>query len=200
MEADALSRMKKGETDPAIGVVQDPKAQPEALLDAVTAARDQLYSQLEQLTSEDLSKSAPMPYGPIPLPFALQVFVMEAGVHGNDLAYALGQPEDLAEDVTLATATVLAGSLPLLAQASKEVPTSGTTYRLTGDKVSLGLINLDEGWKVGPIENEPDCQISASDSDLILYATGRIPSDHTGLTITGDTGMATKFKTYFPGP
>jgi uncharacterized protein (TIGR03083 family) len=200
MEADALSRIKKGDTDPASGVVQDPKANREALLDAATAARDQLYTQLEQLTPEDLSKSAPMPYGPIPVPFALQVFVMEAGVHGNDLADALGQPEELAEDVITATAIVLGGSLPLLAQASQMVPASGMTYRLTGTNVSLDLANLEEGWQVGPVEIEPDCMISASDSDLILFAMGRIPSDDTSLTITGDTGMASQFKAYFPGP
>jgi uncharacterized protein (TIGR03083 family) len=200
MEADALSRMREGISDPATGVVQDPGAKREALLEVVTSARDQLYNQLEQLTLDDMSKTAPMPYGPTPVPFVLQVFVMEAGVHSNDLAAAMGQPEELAEDVIAATAIVLGGSLPLLAQASKEVPSSGITYRLTGNNVSMDLANLDGGWMVGPIETEPDCQISASDSDLILFAMGRITSEHTGLTITGDRDMAASFKAYFPGP
>lgn len=200
MEADALSRMLAGVSDPAQGEVHDPHAKSGTLMQAGIAARDQLYKQLKQLTIEDMSKAAPMPYGPIPAPFTLQVFVMEAGVHGNDLADALGQPERLPEDVILATATVLAGSLPLLAQASQEVPTDCMTYRLKGNKVSMDLAYEEGGWVVSPIEPEPDCEIRSSDSDLILFAMGRIPVDDERLTIMGERSMATKFKAHFPGP
>ena len=74
------------------------------------------------------------------------------------------------------------------------------TYRLAGDNVAMDLSYQDEGWVVGPFESEPDCQIHASDSDLILFAMGRIPVDATRMTVLGDGRLATQFKAYFPGP
>ena len=200
MESDALHRMKLGISEPADGVFQDPNNESQILLMAVKEARDQLASELHQLTQEDLSKSSPMPFGPTPAVFALQIFAMEAGVHGDDLADALRLSEGLSDNVITATATVLEGSLPILAQATTEKPNDDITFRISGDNVSIDVAYGGGGWHIGPVDDHPDCQITGSDSNLILFALGRIPPEDSRLKIAGKVELAMKFKLYFPGP
>ena len=81
--------MRENISDPAAGEAEEKTATPERRTEAVSVSIGKLVSELEPLTAADMSKLAPMPYGPTPTPFALQIFAMEAGGHGNDLANAL---------------------------------------------------------------------------------------------------------------
>jgi uncharacterized protein (TIGR03083 family) len=200
MEADALNRMMLNSTEPATGVTAEPTETPEKLIDAITTAFDGLASKLKLLTADYMAKSVPMPYGPTPAQFALQVFTMEAGIHGSDLADALRIEEELEGDIITATAAVIAGAFPMLAQGSTETPMIGSKYRLSGKDITLDFSFEAGGWQVGPTSGQPTCEISGTDSNIILFALGRIPADDPRLGLTRDSEMGRKFKLYFPGP
>ncbi len=56
-----------------------------------------------------------------------QILVMEAGVHTNDLAAAVGRDEGLRADVVASTESVLRVFLPVLAASAPEAPEAEVT-------------------------------------------------------------------------
>lgn len=200
MEADAIDRMLKGITEPATGMTVEPGETPEKLFDAVTNAFDGLASELKRLDAGDMEKSAPMPYGPTPIQFALQLYTMEAGIHGNDLSDALQIEEALAGDVLIAATAVVAGAFPMLTQGATEKPAIGSKCRLAGKNIALDFSYEEDGWQVGQPSGQATCEIHGKDSNVILFAFGRIPVEDPRLESKGDSEMVRKFKSYFPGP
>jgi uncharacterized protein (TIGR03083 family) len=200
MEANALYLMRHGSSDPPSGWKPDADSDTSIILDAIKSSKDKLYHELQALTPELLDGLCPLPYGSYPAAFALQIFTMEAGVHRNDLIWALGDKEPLSADVINATTTVLSVALPFLAQAATEQPAEGTSYKLLGSSVMIDIAYKESAWQIGIGDREATCKISGDDSTVILFALGRIPANYQSLTITGDRALAEKFKTYFPGP
>ncbi|TCK21602.1 maleylpyruvate isomerase family mycothiol-dependent enzyme [Pseudonocardia endophytica] len=198
MEADAVSGARARRDTPADGTTVTPSAGVSVLTTALRAAAADLVTGIGALTPEDEDAQAPMPYGPVPLPMALTVFVMEAGVHGSDLAHALGEPDVLAPDVVAATATSLAAFVPLLASNGSGAP-DGAVLAAAGPSVDLRIAASGGSWAADP-EATPTATVRGSDSDVLLYVLGRIPVDAPGLTVEGDTELAARFKQYVPGP
>ncbi len=198
MEADAVSGARTRREAAADGRVVTVSDGPSVLAGGLRAAAADLLAQVDALESDDLSAPAPMPYGPVPLPLALTVFVMEAGVHSSDVADALGEPAPLAPDVAEATATSLAAFVPLLAANGSGAP-DGAVLAAAGPSVDLRIAAADGTWAADP-DATPTATVRGSDSDVLLFLLGRIPVDAPGLTVDGDAALAARFKEYVPGP
>jgi uncharacterized protein (TIGR03083 family) len=198
MEADAVAGARARRGSAADGRVVTVADGPSALAGGLRAAAGALLAEIDALTPDDLTVAAPMPYGPVPLPMALTVFVMEAGVHAADLADALGEPAPLAADVVTATATTLAAFVPLLAANGSGAP-DGAVLAVAGPTVDLRVAASGGSWAADP-DATPTATVRGSDSDVLLHLLGRIPVDAPGLTVEGDRELAARFKQYVPGP
>lgn len=92
----------------------------------------------------------PLPYGDVPLAAALDTFVMEAAVHGDDLDAALAAPGSSAPPldprVTGPSARFLQYFWATLASIGTPVP-AGTTLLLLGDTVALGGTYDGATWR-----------------------------------------------------
>lgn len=198
MEADAVAGARARRSAPAEGTVLAASAGPGALRDGLGAAVARLLAEVGEVDPDDLAASAPMPYGPVPLPMALTVFAMEAGVHASDLAHALGSDDVLVADVVAATATSMAAFLPALAVTGAGAP-PGAVLAVAGPSVDLRAAARDGAWTVDP-DAEPTATVRGSDSDALLFLLGRIAADHPGLEVHGDLGLVARFKEYVPGP
>lgn len=198
MEADAVAGARARRDTPADGESVSPDAGPSVLAGGLRKASADLVAQVDALGPDDLAAPAPMPYGPVPLPLALTVFVMEAGVHGSDLADALGEPATLAADVVTATAASLAAFVPLLASNGSGAP-DGAVLAAAGPTVDLRIAAAGGSWAVDPGAT-PTATVRGTDSDVLLFLLGRIPADAPGLERGGDTDLVARFKQYVPGP
>jgi hypothetical protein len=132
---------------------------------------------------------------------------MEAGVHRSDLAAALGHDDHLPDDVADAAWQVAAAFLPTLGSLASEHPQSRCTIRLESPTATMDLaFDGDAGtWTLAPSEDAADATNRGGTGELALFALGRrtvttSESDPSSLTVEGDAGLASRFKTYFPGP
>ncbi len=202
MEADALRRRRTGSGGRADGRTVGEGVDPEAVLGELDAARGELGGELDRLTDEDLPSTAPLPYGDVPVAVFSQILVMEAGVHGSDLAAAVGEPDDLPPDVVQATTLCLRLFLPVIAASAAEHPVPGTTIGLRGETVELGFRYDTGGWEALPASkaSEADATVTGDDSTVLLLALGRVPDTDTRLSISGDEGIARRLKLWLPGP
>jgi uncharacterized protein (TIGR03083 family) len=199
MEADALRRRRTGAAGRADGRTVGEGASPAAIVVELDAARLELGDELDRLTEDDLASVAPLPYGDVPLAAFSQILVMEAGVHTSDLGAALGQPDELAPDVVVATDVFLRLFLPVVAASAQERPEPGTAIRLRGKTVDLGFRFAEGGWEAS-VNAEPGATVSGDDSTVLLFAMGRVPVTDARLSISGDEAIAHRFKAWLPGP
>jgi hypothetical protein len=143
-----------------------------------------------------------MPYGELPMAMALQVFVMEAALHGSDLADAVpgagGSGDALPPEAGPTCAAVFQAFWPVFATAAASPPPAGTTVRLAGPTVAVE--GRFDGTAWGPATGEPTALIEGSDDAVLLYAYGRLPFEKADLTVTGDQELAARFKEFVPGP
>ena len=123
---------------------------------------------------------------------------MEVGIHHSDLRHALGLPADLAADVVVATAGFLATFLPVLAGASS-APTAPVSYRLRGQVLDVPFSFDGVAWSTAAAGPGPTVTFSGADSDVCLFAAGRLPLDSPRITVTGDPVAAGRFRDYVPG-
>jgi len=199
LEADAMRRAREG--IPEAADAPTPGSDKGSILAAIRRNHEQLLAEMDQHTPESLGAAiCPMYYGPVPGPLAVNVWAFEAGIHGNDLAAALGKDLPLVPDVIQATAAVLGASLPLLAMAATNRPASPIAFVLAGDTVRLDLRYDGATWQPGPGPAEETVRISGDDTAVLLFALGRIVLDHPGLAVSGGQGEARRFKDYAPGP
>jgi hypothetical protein len=124
---------------------------------------------------------------------------MEVGVHGNDLAAALGDDAGLPADVVRATTAYLSFAVPLHPMAATGTPARPVAWRLTGPTVDLRIWWDGGRWAATdePGDLPADCTITGDDDALVLFVLGRVPS--TALTAT-DAGLAADLGRYVPGP
>jgi uncharacterized protein (TIGR03083 family) len=199
LEAEAMRRAREGIPEAADAPTPGPDQG--SILAAIRRNHEQLLAEMDQHTPESLGSTiCPMYYGPVPGPFAVNVWAFEAGIHGNDLAAVLGGDLPLAPDVVQATATVLGASLPLLATAATERPASRIAFLLVGDTIRLDVRYDGASWQPGPGPAEETIRISGDDTAVLLFALGRIVLDHPGLAVSGSREEARRFKDYAPGP
>lgn len=201
LQAEAWDRLLKGSdetADPPPVTTDDPRE----LVEELVAAHTAFMTVLSRADDEALGRPAPLPYGVIPGAAALLTAMMEAGVHRADVEHALdGDGTTLPEDVARAAAMVVSGWLPAAGAASRVRPPGSTTLVLRGDDGSSPVAVHWDGTMWQPAEGtEPTCQISGQTGMVVLFALGRIPPEHPGLTIEGDWELAEDFKRYFPGP
>jgi uncharacterized protein (TIGR03083 family) len=202
MEADALHRRRAAGGGRADGRTIPAGSDRETILAELDAALGELGRELDQLTEDDLTSTAPLPYGDVPVVVFSQILVMEAGVHTSDLAAAVGSPDDLAPDVASATGITLGIFLPILAGSAEERPAAGTTIGVRGESVHLAFRCHGDGWESlpEPAAIETDATISADDSTVLLFILGRIPDTDVRLVISGDQAAGRRFKRWLPGP
>lgn len=135
MEAEALERAAARDTTPAAG---DPPGDVGAATAAsrLRAGRERLLTALDALLADVAevgdadARAVPLQAAPVPLPVALDIFVMEAGAHTDDLRVALGGRSELAPEVAAATIRVLGPYLPLAAAAAERAPDGPVEARL----------------------------------------------------------------------
>lgn len=199
MEADAIRKMKARDPTPAGEQGVDATAPTSLLIDAVAHRSQDLVSQLRTITADDLGEAAPMPYGSTPVPVVLQIFSMEAAVHTDDLAHALGIDSALSEEAVTATMSVMGGSLPILAAASTTAAREGGGYHLIAPGVDVQVARRGGSWVLGDPGDETTV-ISGERSPLTLFVMGRIKPTDLRLSITGSGPPAADFKAHFPGP
>ncbi len=198
LEADGLALAAAGADGPASGTeLRGPRAE---IVPALRRAVDALTTRLAAVPDPPTG-TVPMPYGPLPLAFALEVFVMEAAMHTADLAAALapdGAPRPLPREAYGACATVLETFWPVLAAAAPETPPAGTTVRLAGSTVRVQATFDGTAWT--PSDGEPTVVVEGEDEAVLLYAYGRAPFDPARLTVVGDRDLAVRLKRFLPGP
>ena len=200
MEADALRRARTGEREPADGTTMPVDSRPHEVLEALHRAAAVLDAETQALGSESGALTCPMPYGEVPLPAVLDIYVFEAGIHASDFAHAVGEDRRLADDVVPSTAMVMSQFLPVFASGSTTAPPVGTSFSLKGDAVSLEGQWSSDGLVMGTPSAEPTFTVAGDDSSVLLFAAGRLDADDKRLTVEGSTDLARDFKVYVPGP
>ena len=141
-----------------------------------------------------------MPFGLVPTFVAMQIAVIEYGIHRWDLERTCGDPNfDLPSDIAAASIAMIPGLLPMLAAGSKAPPSAPIAVRLRSD-VATHTLAFDGVW--APVKSTvlPTCTIDANASDLTMFYIGRLDAHAAGITIDGSLEAAERFKQYFPGP
>ncbi|WP_199424163.1 maleylpyruvate isomerase N-terminal domain-containing protein [Actinotalea solisilvae] len=218
LEADGLRLLRGAGEPPGAEVAAGTPAEgPRAgLVAALAAARDALVAALEVTRDAPEDAVVPMPYGPVPLGLARQVFTMEAAMHTYDLVAAArdargavtgageraamlgaGDHGHRGSVVLPACATVLAAFWPALAAAGTP-PAPGTTLALEGPTVRLGARYDGASWT--PHEGPADAVLRGDDAVLLLVAYGRVALEGSGVDVVGDAGLAARLKAMVPGP
>ncbi|MCK6210043.1 maleylpyruvate isomerase family mycothiol-dependent enzyme [Georgenia sp. EYE_87] len=169
----------------------------EQIVPALRSARARLLRALAAAPS-DPAAPVPMPYGDMPLAFALQIFVMEAAVHRSDLAHAVGVDDRLGPGTHAAAASVLQAFWPVLAADATAVPPAGTGFLLRGASVSIEAEYDGAAWAA---PTGPHAVVISGDDDAVLLAGyGRLPVEAARVRIAGDVALARRLKEYVPGP
>jgi uncharacterized protein (TIGR03083 family) len=174
---------------------------------AIKAAHEDFAAALRAAIDGGFEGTLHLPYGELPAFLVAQLATMEAGVHRSDLAAALGHDDHLPDDVADAAWQVAAAFLPTLGSLASEHPHRRCAIRLESPTATMDLaFDGDTGpWTLAPSEDAADVTVRGSAGELALFALGRrtvstSEADPSSLTVEGDSSLATRFKTYFPGP
>ena len=201
MEADALRRARTGTSGTAQGTELDADAAASDVLSALRTSVDALVDELAGAAALAADCVLEIPFGTVPLGFGLDVFTMEAGIHADDVADALGHSAALSDEVVTATAAVLAPVLPALAALAGDAvhrPREGSAVAVSGPTVALAFAVRDGAWVPGRVEDPGAARVRADDDSTALrFVLGRLDAADPRLTVTGG---AEAFKTWFPGP
>src|SRR5699024_3562061 len=151
MQADAVRKAVAGQQE--LGGADEVPADADAqtLAEAVHAGYDALEAALADVTELDPTTPVVIPAGTLPLPGALTLFVVEAGLHASDLAHALGHPAELAAVETQACVTLLRPLLGLAA-GNGTTPPPQTSIQLTGESFAECWAVHGSAW--APSEEE----------------------------------------------
>ncbi|MBI4884722.1 MAG: maleylpyruvate isomerase family mycothiol-dependent enzyme [Actinobacteria bacterium] len=199
-QAEAFERGLRGELDPP--EFPNPQAAtPAKVIDDLVAGLDALQRALAKLVPESMAALTPMPFGVIPTPVALQIAVVEYGMHRWDLERACGSPTyDLSDDVAAASIAMVPGLLPMLAGRTEQRPAKPAAFQLASP-VGAPIVVFDgEQWAPAEATDIPTTVISGSASDLTMFYIGRLNASSAGITVAGSQADAEQFKQYFPGP
>ncbi len=204
LEADAVERGLRGVSEPAEGHSPRQGASRNEVLDVLRSSCARLVAALDALEERaatdptGVPATLPMPYGDVSVPLAVAIFMMEAGVHGSDLAAAVGEDDTLAPEVCRATFTALRVFGPVLADAAGTVPPPGVVIEVLGDGDTLRFGHDDRGRWTSAATGPVSTTITGAPSDVTLFLLGR--RGVAAVTVHGDTAPAVRFKDYIPGP
>lgn len=201
-QADGLAATALGREQ--LAVLDPPKSRdPLNLRDLLDRAAKTLLDALSALTPDLAEATVPLPFGPVPVVLALQIVPLEYGFHRNDLLDALGTPQPLPADIAASLIDILPGLLPVLAAGSAVGRPGDKPERPIAFELSCpcGQVTMAyDGTQWTPSDQlGSDCRIDGSDSDLALFAMGRIPVTSNDLNISNPS-LAVNFKNFFPGP
>lgn len=188
--AEALRRMQAGVDEPA--PVPEIRGHREAVVAALREHHADVEGELDRLTPDSMDRSVYMAFGPMPLHLALQIFVMEAGVHAQDIQMAMSGQGVLPPDVIDATASVL----PTVLKRGED-PTGPLAYRLLAPNVDISFAWREGRWTQEAVDGA--CVIEGDDNVVLLFALGRIDADDPAVYATDEEAVR-RFKHYFPGP
>jgi uncharacterized protein (TIGR03083 family) len=204
-QAEGLRRAADGRTELA-ALDGPPTDSIEGRLEALRSGREQLLTALQELPDAALAGVIPLPFGLLPAPVALQIVPLEYGFHRNDLEWALGNEEQLNDDIAGALLGLAPNLLPILAGGTPvsdpgEAPQRPMAYRLEAPATTFTVAFDGAVWTAGDesARSAGTCGISGDDSALALFIMGRLPAGHSSLQ-TNDLATAARFKHYFPGP
>ena len=201
LEADGLDRARRGLPGPAEGLSPADDADRDRVLALLASTCDRLVTGLDALAAgAGPDADLPMPYGPLPVDLALSVFAMEAGVHGSDLAAALGLDDTLGAGPCAGTVATLAVFGPAFAAAAGSKLAPGAVIELRSATGALRFAQERDGAWTAAADGPATAVVTGPDSDVWLFAVGRRPADAPGLVITGDAALARSFKALVPGP
>jgi uncharacterized protein (TIGR03083 family) len=202
MEADSLRRRRTAAAGRGQGVEVGVGAGADEILAALDTSCDQLAGEVARLEEEDLPSIVPLPYGDLPVATFSQILAMEAGIHADDLAAALGRSRGLAGDVAVATDAFVRTFLPIVAATAAEAPDPGVAVALRGPTVDLAFVYRNGRWEVPEPEEPltPTVTVEADDSTVLLFAMGRVPHSDARLRLSGQSALAGRIKAWLPGP
>jgi uncharacterized protein (TIGR03083 family) len=200
-QAEALDRATRHDT--TVAPTPPPPSQSQAVA-ALRGGRRRLADALAALPAEAMGVMVPLPVGLVPMPAALQILGLEYALHRNDLEWALSNQEPLPGDVTATALEGLPSLLPMMAAGTGvrtpgERPVHPLGYRLQGRSSTLDVAWTGVSWEIGRL-CDPVVSVAGDDSSVVLFVAGRLPMTHPGLRVTGDPGLAARFKRWFPGP
>ncbi len=199
-QAEAFERGLRGELDPPAFPHPVPTT-PDRVIDDLIAGRDVMQSVLSKLAPESLGALTPMPFGVVPTMVALQIAVIEYGMHRWDLERACGNTGyDLPDDVAAASMAMVPGLLPMLAGRADQRPAQPIAFQLASPLAAPIVAFGGEHWTPAETTDLPTTVISGSASDLTMFYIGRLNAASPGITVTGSLADAQQFKRYFPGP
>jgi uncharacterized protein (TIGR03083 family) len=174
---------------------------PSAVLEDLVAAAAAMQRTLAKLTPESLGALTPMPFGVVPTAVALQIAVIEYGMHRWDLERVCGNAAyDLADDVAAASVAMIPGLLPMLASRSDRQPERPIAFQLAST-FGAPVVEFDgTAWAAVDATDLTPTVIAGSPSDITMFYIGRLNSNSPGITVTGPARVAENFKRFFPGP
>ena len=169
---------------------------PPSTIASMSAAQAVAEETMGRLADEHVERPVPLPVGTFPLPVALDIVLLEYGVHHWDIAHAV-DPEAVLSDG--AAAAVLGLAPAILTFFAGPPPDGPLAYRLEAPHLQLEVTLVDGAWTVAPPPPGTPCTVvRGDDSSVALFALGRLtPPDH---RLEVDGPDAASFKTWFPGP
>ena len=190
----AFANMLAGsaETPPYEDVQFESTAALREALDAAIATATATYS---KVSDDDATRPVPLPFGTFPCETALDIVLLEYGVHRYDVAVAHNPHAEL----SIATADAVLRLMPGFVAFFGVTPApDGLAYRLDAPGARLDASARDGAWVLEPGDPEKTTVIAGRDSPVALFAMGRIGADDHRLSVTGSDAGA--LKTWFPGP
>lgn len=189
---EGVERMLAGET---VGADRPPSLEGnrEMILDALSSGVRRMEKTFSGLAAEHMPRPCPYFFGTVPTESALTICAFEFGGHRSDVAHALGKEDSLPEAVARA-------ALWLLPSMADEVPDQAVAFSFRGTTLRADASVRDGAWIMEEDCSVPTCTISGDDSSIALFAAGRLRSDDDRLRLSGATELASRFKTWFPGP
>lgn len=195
---------RTGERATASGLEEVPPGTgPGEIVAALRERRDAIARRLRRLTDADLNDPAPEAKGFLAQTpeLYLDLATFEAAIHRNDLDVALGDVDALIGDHGVAAIdAILASNMVNFARMTDATPEGPLSIGFAASSVTHTLTWTGTAWSDVPTAGIPQATIAGTDSTIMRFICGRITADDPHLTVTGDTGVARRFKTFVPGP
>jgi uncharacterized protein (TIGR03083 family) len=190
----AFANMLAGSTDtpPYADAPFDP---PDTALAALNEAIGTALQTYGKVTDDDAGRQVPLPFGTFPAEIALDIVLLEYGVHRYDIAAAT---DPHAEPSGAATEAVMRLLPAFIASYAVTPAPDALAYRLESPAVHIDVSGRDGAWVLEPGSPDTTTVISGADGPVALFALGRIGADDPRITVTGTDAAA--FKSWFPGP
>lgn len=168
----------------------DAEGDREAVLETYARAIDRLDAAIARLTPDQFEESR----------FLLGIVRGEAGLHHNDLVWALGDEKPLESSCAEPWSTGV-GMLASFATRRGITPPRPVAIRFAAESERVTLRFDGAAWTASRHdEGVVDASVSGEDQALALFVWGRVPASHRWLRVDGDPSVAAEFKSWVPGP